>query len=371
MVRIATRVVAFFLGVLGVLRGSILLADWPLFRGNAAQTGVAAEALPDPLEVRWKATLKRGIGSTAAIVDGVVYVGGYDEHLYAFDLASGEQKWKFKGGSFKAAPSVHEGAVYVGDEDGTFWCVDAATGKERWHLDVEASVTGGANFADDKVLFGTQDSTLYCLGRKDGKPAWTYRTKQGPILGSALVAGGQTFVAGCDSMLHVIDAKTGAGVAKIELSGQTGSTVAYAGGKLYVPNMASQVQAVDLAKRAVIWSAEPEDVQEFNCSAAVTDKLVIVGNDNGRVYALDQGTGKPVWSFPTKKGRVENSPVVAGKRVYVGTTAGEFYVLDLDKGTQVQTMKLGKGITASPAVGGGCLVIGTTDGALYCLGKKQ
>src|SRR5208282_2975329 len=35
--------------------------DWPIFRGNALQTGVAVEALPDQLEVLWKFTAKDSI----------------------------------------------------------------------------------------------------------------------------------------------------------------------------------------------------------------------------------------------------------------------------------------------------------------------
>ncbi len=347
------------------------LADWPLFRGNAAQTGVAGETLPEPLAIRWQVKLPRGIASTAAIVNGVAYVGCFDDHLYAFDLAGGTQKWKFKGGSFKAAPSVLDGAVYIGDEDGTFYCVDAAKGTKRWDVDVEATITGGANFAGDLVLFGTHDSTLHALRRADGKPAWTYKTKQGPVFGSAVVADGKTFLAGCDSMLHIVDVKDGKGIAQVELSGQSGSTAAFLAGKLYVPNMTNQVQAVDVAKRAVAWSFEPDESQAFNCSAAVTDQRVVVGSDDGNVYALEPVKGMRVWTFQTKKGRVECSPVIAGKRVYVGNTAGTFFVLDLDKGTEVQKLQLGKGITASAAVGEGCLVIGTTDGMLYCLGKKK
>ena len=36
-------------------------ADWPLFRGNALQTGVAQTTLPDKLGVRWKVHIKDGI----------------------------------------------------------------------------------------------------------------------------------------------------------------------------------------------------------------------------------------------------------------------------------------------------------------------
>jgi outer membrane protein assembly factor BamB len=46
-------------------------------------------------------------------------------------------------------------------------------------------------------------------------------------------------------------------------------------------------------------------------------------------------------------------------------------VLDLAKGKELRKFELGRSILASPAVGEGCLVIGTTDGMLYCLGKKE
>jgi outer membrane protein assembly factor BamB len=348
---------------------SAVLADWPLFRGDAAQTGVTRIALAEPLAIRWQVKLPRGIGSTAAIVDGVAYVGCYDQHLYAFDLATGQQKWKFQGGSFKAAPSVHKGTVYVGDEDGTFYCIDAAKGTKRWDIDVGFQITGGANFFGDLVLFCSHDSTLHAVLAADGKPAWTYKTQQGPIFGSVVVAEGMTFLAGCDSMLHIVDVKTGKGIAQVELSGQSGSTPAFVGGKLYVPNMTNEVQAIDLAKRKVAWSFVADE--GFDCSAAATDQRVVVGCDDGNVYALDAINGKPAWTFATKKGRVNSSPVIAGKRVYVGTTAGSLFVLDLDKGTELQKLQLGRSITASPAVAEDCLVIGTADGVLYCLGKKK
>ena len=352
------------------LIASTAFADWPFFRGNPAQTGVTNERLPDKLEIRWEAKAKRGIGSTAAIVDGVVYVGSYDSNLYAFDLKTGNPKWAFKGGSFKAAPSVHEGAVYVGDEDGTFYCVDAAKGTERWKFDTEAIITGGANFAGNLVLVAAHDSTLYAFDRTSGKIAWKYKTKQGPIYGSAIIAEGKTFVAGCDSMLHIVDVKDGKGIAQIELSGQSGSTPAFTAGKLYVPNMGNEVQAIDLAKQKVAWSFPTDPMQGFNSSAAATAKRVYVGGDEGNVHAIDADKGKQLWMFETNKGRIEGSPVVAGNRVYVGTTSGFLFVLDADKGTLVQELKLGKGIVASPAVSDGCLVIGTTDGKLVCLGTK-
>src|SRR5712692_295594 len=126
-----------------------LAEDWPLFRGNALQTGVAASSLPENLEIRWKFKAKDGIESAAAIVNGTVYVGSLDEHLYALDLATGQVKWTYqsdpakgiKVGPIRSSPSVRDGLIYVGDADGMFHCVEAATGKKRWTFDTGAEIT--------------------------------------------------------------------------------------------------------------------------------------------------------------------------------------------------------------------------------------
>jgi outer membrane protein assembly factor BamB len=345
-------------------------ADWPLFRGNALQTGVAASPLPEALGVRWTFKAKDAVESTAAIVDGTVYVGSLDEHLYALDLATGRQKWAYKAGPIKAPVSVRQGLVYVGDADGLFHCVDAATGTKRWTFETGAEITSGANFAGDNVLFGSGDETLYCLS-PDGKRLWEFKIQGGPVNGTPAVVGERTFVAGCDSSLHVLDTVKGKEITAVDLGGQVGATVAVAGDRLYVGTMASQVLAVDWNKGEVLWTFEADNRrQPFYASAAVTDSLVVAGSRDRRVYGLDRQTGKEVWSFPTRN-RVESSPVVAGTRVYVGSLDGNLYVLNLAKGTELQQLALGSPVSASPAVDGNSLVIGTHDGRVYCLGAKN
>src|SRR5688500_4285130 len=58
--------------------------NWPLFRADAQGTGVARSELPAKLELLWKYTVDNGaFESTAAIVDGVAYIGDLDGKLYA------------------------------------------------------------------------------------------------------------------------------------------------------------------------------------------------------------------------------------------------------------------------------------------------
>jgi outer membrane protein assembly factor BamB len=341
--------------------------DWPLFRGNALQTGVTAAALPDKLVELWTFPTKDSVEAAVAVANGVVYLGSMDEHLYALDLEKGAEKWKYKGGPFKAPPSVHDRFVYAGDADGLFHCVDAAKGTKRWTFETGAEIDSGANFAPESVLFGSTDETLYCLNL-EGKERWKFKIS-GPIYGSPAVADGRTFVAGCDSNVHVLDVAKGSELLAVELSGQTGATPAVAGDRIFVGTMSNDVQAVDWKKGEVAWTFRPKKALAFRSSAAVTDALVVIGSQDRRVYALKRDDGKEAWNFATG-GRVDASPVVAGGRVYAGSLDGKLYVLDLKTGQQVQKIALDGPISASPAVAGGRLLIGTQKGTLYCFGAK-
>ncbi len=345
------------------------LGEWSVFRGNAKQTGTSAVGLPAKLQLLWKFSTKDSIEGAPAIVDGCVYVGSYDEYLYALDLADGKSKWKYKCGPIKASPAVRQGRIYVGNADGVFHCVDAAKGEKCWTFETEGEITSGANFHGDLILFGSHDETLYCL-TKDGKEKWKFKT-QGPVYGSAAAANGKTFVAGCDSMVHVLDIASGNEDRAVDLGGQTAASGAVSGSFLYVGTMNNQLQAIDWKQGRIAWTFQAEQrPQPFYSSACVTDELVLAGSRDRRLHALDRKTGKEVWSFATE-GKVDGSPVVAGPRVFAPSMDGNLYILDLKKGDQIDKFRLDSPILGSPAVSDGRLVVGTSKGTVYCFGEKK
>ncbi len=356
-----------------LLGGMVFAADatkdsWPLFRGNPEQTGVASRPLPDKLRIQWQFKAKDGIEGTAVIADGTVFIGSFDGHLYALGLVNGQEKWKSKLGAIKAAPGFRDGRLYVGNEDGKYYCIDAANGKPHWTFDAESDVTSGTSFSGDDILFGTGNQTLFCL-TKEGKKKWSFAVAGGPVNATPAIAGKSTFVAGCDSKLHVIDTTTGKEVRDIDLSGPVGATGALAGNILYAGTMSNDVQAIDWKNGKVLWTYTPvKRPQPFQSSVALTDSLVIIGSKDKRIHAIDRKSGEPVWTFLTE-GRVDSSPVVVGKRVYAGSLDGKLYVLDRDKGTLIQKIELDSDIVGSPAVAGDRLIIATLKGVVYCLGQ--
>jgi outer membrane protein assembly factor BamB len=62
---------------------------------------------------RWSFAAKAEIRSSPIIVGGVIYVGSYDENLYAVDLKTGEALWSTDRGSIVGSPVFADGTIYV------------------------------------------------------------------------------------------------------------------------------------------------------------------------------------------------------------------------------------------------------------------
>ena len=211
--------------------------NWPVFRDNAQATGVSQTTLPESPELLWKYKIEKGsFDATPVIADGKVYIGDLDGTVYAIDLQTGAEKWKFKNPTpqvgFNTAAAVRDGLVYLGDQDGTFFCLDARSGEQKWTVKAEAEINSAANFYQDKVLFGSQDATLYCLDAKSGKQLWTHGIGN-QIRCSPTVIENRCFLAGCDGKLHVIDLSNGEEAGSVEIESPTGSTPAASGELVY------------------------------------------------------------------------------------------------------------------------------------------
>jgi len=391
--------------------------NWPLFRGDSQSSGVARTTLPANPELLWQFKVKDGgFESTAAIVDGVVYIADLDGVVYALRLADGSKLWSRKVAfSFNASPSVRDGRIYIGDIDGRFYCLDAKTGKSLWNLppasddppvplkpaaegesseptaaankdnndqaaegpaktvpyfETGAEINSAATFYKDNVLVGSQDAVLYCLGAKTGKLVWKHEIED-QIRCTPTVAGDRTFVAGCDSRLHIIDLKTGKEVGSVDIEAPTGVTPAVRGDMVYFGTEGGAFFAIDWKKPRIVWRyRDTRNQQAYRSSPAVTDKLVVVGSRSKHVRAFDPKTGQQKWVFTARR-RVDSSPVIVGDRIFVGSDDGKLYALSAATGKSEWDYAVrGASFISSPAVADGRLVIASDEGVVYCFGKK-
>jgi outer membrane protein assembly factor BamB len=103
---------------------------------------------------------------TPAVVDGVVYVGGADGHIYALDAAFGSPQWTFQtGGRTISSPAVVDGSVFVGNYDGCVYALNATDGTQHWRFTSSGPVGSSPVVVDDTVYVASADR-VYALSGK-------------------------------------------------------------------------------------------------------------------------------------------------------------------------------------------------------------
>ena len=376
LIATAQRRVPATILILGLLLGiaNATLGNWLSFRSNAQLTGAADSELPDNPQLIWTFQAGDMIESTAAVVDGTVYIGALDGILYALDAKTGKKRWTYQtNSSIKASPAIHDGVLYFGDGDGVFHAVDINTHEMRWQFQTEGEIISSANFAGDRVLFGSYDGFLYCLNRESGELVWKFET-EGYVHGTPGVwtqpesESNFAIVTGCDSYLRILNIADGTQTEQINLGAYVAASPAISQNRVYCGTYGTKVLSIALDTGEIAWQYQhPKRQFPFFASAALTENNVIIGGRDKMVHALSQETGEPVWTYTTKAS-IESSAVIAGTRVFLGTTRGLFIALDIKTGESVWEFETGSSIVASPSVSDGKIYIGTEDGILYCFG---
>ena len=111
-------------------------------------------------------------------------------------------------------------------------------------------------------------------------------------------------------------------------------------------------------------------------SPLLADGRVYVGDWRGRVYALDEGTGRVHWTFQGQ-GRIKGAIAKSGNRLFVGTYDGYLYAIRASTGkviwrTRSQDRLGGRGqFYSTPTVAYGRVYIGSTDGKVYSYGAAS
>ncbi|MFP5248748.1 MAG: PQQ-binding-like beta-propeller repeat protein, partial [Acidobacteriota bacterium] len=95
--------------------------------------------------------------------------------IYALDRTTGREIWAFHTpGEVMPTPVDIDGFLYVGTGDGHVYKVDAATGKQAWKTDIESFVSMSSPVAGDEYIFvgGTYPNDFFALDRQTGRIVW-------------------------------------------------------------------------------------------------------------------------------------------------------------------------------------------------------
>lgn len=156
---------------------------------------------------QWRYDTGEAVRAAPTVVDGTVYVGTgatyenrqpnqRDPHrVLALAAADGAERWTFETDhEVVASAAVADGTVYIGSWDEHVYAVSAADGTEQWRHRLNGRVEYGAPVvADGTVYVGSLaprdkgDDILYALAASDGTEQWTFKTKRFWIMSPAVV----------------------------------------------------------------------------------------------------------------------------------------------------------------------------------------
>jgi alcohol dehydrogenase (cytochrome c) len=273
--------------------------------------------------------IEGGLNAAPLVVDGVMYLVGSYNRLFALDAVTGKLFWHY---FYKLPPvpiaygtsvrgiALGYGLVFMGTLDNHLVALDAKTGKEVWNVEIEDSQKCGCNVnaapivVKDKVVVGVTggDSAhrgyLNAFEAKTGKPAWRFYTIPGPgepgietwKAESWKFGGGATWMTGSyDPDLNLI--YWGIGNPAADFYGPDRE-----GDNLYTDS----VVALDADTGKLKWHYQeiPHDEYDFDSAYepvlidvarnGQNQKLLVHTNKSGYVWVLDRVTGKYLNAWP-------------------------------------------------------------------------
>lgn len=315
--------------------------------------------------------------------------------LRGVDVSSGHVLWSFAGdGHLTSAPLIVNQTIYVGSSSGLLYGLDL-TGHQIWSTQIGAAIpspdeqnavlTTGLGAGDGLLVVpagsllavyvhappptptpiptatpaaSDQSVTFQNNAQHDGHDAashlspplvlkWQKDLTPVKAISYPLIAQGRIIVTtatsnvgtGSDLTKSVMafDESTGKRIWSMNVSGTYSFlNAAYDADKVFVVNFDGLLFALDAASGKQLWSIKLPNQDAFTSPPTANNGLVFVGGSgsNGTLYAVDEDTGKVVWTAFVEVGD-RSSPAVLDGSVFVSYACPQSYAFATKTGQQL------------------------------------
>ncbi|MDW4497027.1 PQQ-binding-like beta-propeller repeat protein [Sulfitobacter sp. D35] len=380
------------------LPGSRVNASWPQATGTPTYR-VSHAALSATPRLIWSADIGDGDSRRQRITADPVVEGGRIFTLDAGTIVtatstSGQTLWtrdirpagERAGFATGGGLAVNNGTLYVSQGYGVLVALDATTGGERWRQKLDASGSGTPTVFGDLVYLTAGDDTGWAVRTADGRVEWQIGSVNDidNVLGAPAPAiGGDLAIFGFGSGdVQAVFRRGGLprwdaavlgerfGRASGEVGDVTGSPV-IVGNRVYVGNQSGRIVALNLGSGERIWTAREGAVGPVFPAG---DSLFVISDIN-ELLRLNASDGSRVWGVelpnftrerPRKRFEVyaHYGPILAGNRIVVSGNDGVLRFFDPRDGRQVGAVEVPGGATTAPVVAGGTLYVVSASGQL-------
>lgn len=374
-------------------------SEWT-HRLGSPSTRISHPALGGTLQQIWSVPIGQGDGRRHRITAEPVSAGGL---IYTLDsrarvsavTTAGEVAWtRDLTPPFARSPdaasggglAIANGRLYVTSAFGMLWALDLSSGSEIWSKRFDAPLSAAPTISGSHVYVVASDSTGWAIDAATGQTDWQLTGAPSP---SSMVGGAAPAVAG-DLVLfptpagELIAARrdtgqimwrravagTRIGMAYASVTDVTGDPVVQ-GDTIYVGNQSGRVMALNRADGRPLWTA---DEAAYGPVWPVGGSVFLM-SDRNRLVRLDAASGAFIWAQPLplhirdrERRRAEifphYGPTLAGGRLIVGSGDGVLRSFDPASGALMGETELRSGAAITPIVVGGTLYVVSRDGRL-------
>lgn len=263
--------------------------------------------------------------------------------------------------AYSAPPVIVEGRVYAVDPTATLRVFSADDGKKLWERELTPDI------------------------RDPGKKFWQIDTTRPAHIGfggGVAVDQGRVFVASGFGFVAGIDAENGELRWQVDMPAPVRNPPTAANGKVFVMTTSNQVLALDQVSGKTVWTYESfeENARFLSAgSAAVDGDTVVVPFSSGEVVALSADNGRLLWQATVARSSslnalstlndIAGSPVIDRGGVFAVSHSGQLSAIDGRTG-QI-AWEAGIASLNTPWLAGDYVFVLTVDGMLVTLARSD
>lgn len=325
--------------------------------------GSSASVVNGDLKPIWAFQCEDELRSTPLLHNGTVYIGCYDNNMYALNAADGQFQWKYAtDGGIVSRPVGFEETIYFGSEDHRLHAVSTRTGKLSWSYYTEERIRSSPRISDNHIFFGSDDRHLHAVNIDTNREAWKFDAGS-EVRSSPFIANDMIYFGSEAGDFYALDYR---GNIKWRYKAKRSITSSpwVKDNIVYFNSMDMYLYALDAKSGWLIWRFRME--KPSIVSPVVTDNIVITGSADGNIYGVEAKSAKELWRFKTNH-QVSGSPVVYRDCVYCGSADGNLYCLEYKTGRLRWKYETKGPITGAPLVYDDIVYVGSHDHFIYAL----
>ncbi len=317
----------------------------------------------DSVEPIWTFECEDEIRGTPLIHDGTLYIGCYDNNLYALNAETGDFLWKYAAeGGITGKPAIESDVIFIGSEDNCLHAISAEHGKLVWMYYAEGPIRSSPAVSDGHVFFGADDSRIHVVNMITGRRAWRENTS-GPIWSSPAVHQERVYF-GCESGDFYCYDFRGEQKWRKKIKRAVTSSPAIANGMVFFGSKDWTLYALEIENGWQVWRFRMGG--PTISSPAYADGKIFIGCGDNNIYAIQAKHAREAWRFTTEH-QVTGSPIAHEDSIYCGSVDGSLYCLEFRSGRLRWRFDTGSAITGTPAIANNKVYIGSTDHKIYAL----